>query len=120
MTGRSIGAVGSSNAPQTKEDIARKIADRHPEVSKKALMAQSLAILRRILASGKIPAMLSESGYYGENPTPKVKAELLKKRYSGRPEKTKTSGPDLKNRASGGVIRRRGGGIAKRGLGIAK
>jgi len=90
MTERSIGAVGSSNAPQTKEDIARKIADRHPEVSKKDLMAQSLATLKKWAQNpDKIPAMLSESGYY-------------------------------KNKASGGVIRRRGGGIAKRGMGIAK
>jgi cell division septum initiation protein DivIVA len=34
--------------------------------------------------------------------------------------KRKKDGPDLTNRASGGVIRRRGGGIAKRGFGIAK
>ena len=34
--------------------------------------------------------------------------------------KRKKDGPDLTNRASGGVIRRRGGGIAKRGMGIAK
>ena len=115
MTERSIGAVGSSNAPQTKEDIARKIADRHPEVSKKNLMTQSLAILRAILLSGKIPAKLSESGEY-KMPTAKLGARI-KKRYSGR---QKTDGPDLKNRASGGVIRRRGGGIAKRGMGIAK
>ena len=32
----------------------------------------------------------------------------------------KKDGPDLTNRSSGGVIRRRGGGIAKRGFGIAK
>jgi len=114
MTERSLGKAGGSNVPQTKEDIARKIADRHPEVSKKDLMTQSLATLRRILLSGKIPAMLSESGEYK---MPTTKAEQIKKRYSGR---QKTDGPNLKNRASGGVIRRRGGGIAKRGMGIAK
>ena len=97
MTERSLGKAGGSNVPQTKEDIARKIADRHPEVSKKNLMTQSLAVLRRILLSGKIPAMLSESGYY-KMPTPTTK---------------------LGNK-TGGVIRRRGGGIAKRGMGIAK
>jgi len=99
----------------TKEDIARKIADRHPEVSKKDLMTQSLATLRRILLSGKIPAMLSESGEF-KMPTAKLR-ERIKKLYSGR---QKTDGPNLKNRASGGAIRRRGGGIAKRGFGITK
>ena len=113
MTERSIGKAGGSNVPQTKEDIARKIADRHPEVSKKNLMAESLAELRRIFLSGNLPAKLSDGEYKIKQPTLKE----IRKRYSGRP---KTDGPDLKNRASGGVIRRRGGGIAKRGMGIAK
>ena len=99
MTERSIGKAGGSNVPQTKEDIARKIANRHPEVSKKDLMAESLATLRRIFLSGDLPAKLSDDEY--------------KKRYSGR-------WVEGSNRASGGVIRRRGGGIAKRGMGIAK
>ena len=113
MTERSIGKAGGSNVPQTKEDIARKIANRHPEVSKKDLMAESLATLRRIFLSGDLPAKLSDDEYK----MPKLTLKKLKKRYSGRP---KTDSPDLKNRASGGVIRRRGGGIAKRGFGIAK
>ena len=91
MTERSIGAVGSSNAPQTKEDIARKIADRHPEVSKKKLMLLSLAALRRILLSGKI-----------EKKSPLLGGKLAEKNKSAK------------------ITTRRGGGIAKRGFGIAK
>ena len=113
MTERSIGKAGGSNVPQTKEDIARKIANRHPEVSKKDLMAEPLAALRRIFLSGILPAKLSDDEYK----FPKLTQKKLRKRGYGRP---KTDSPDLKNRASGGVIRRRGGGIAKRGFGIAK
>ena len=116
MTERSIGKAGGSNVPQTKEDIARKIADRHPEVSRKDLLALQLATLKRIFLSGKIPAELSDS-LDDEYKMPIISAEKVKKRYSGR--STNKQKKTLE-RASGGVIKRRGGGIAKRGFGIAK
>tara|TARA_R100001015_G_C4536551_1_gene101570 strand:+ start:48 stop:323 length:276 start_codon:yes stop_codon:yes gene_type:complete len=91
MTEKSIGPAGASTVAQTKEDIARKIADRHPEVSKKKLMLLSLAALRRILLSGKI-----------EKKSPLLGGKLAEKNKSAK------------------ITTRRGGGIAKRGFGIAK
>ena len=54
MTEKSSKAATEDSKQMRKEDIAKKIADRHPEVSKKELMGLSMAILRRILLSGKI------------------------------------------------------------------
>jgi hypothetical protein len=98
MTEKSLGAVGSSNAPQTKEDIARKLADRHPEVSKKKLM---------LLSKDKLVALMMD---------PKKFASMFRPyRVRGRDVH-----PGTETKAGGGTIKRRGGGIAKRGFGIAK
>jgi hypothetical protein len=98
MTERSIGKAGGSNVPQTKEDIARKLADRHPEVSKNKLMSLSKAQLNALMID------------------PKKFASMFKPyRVRGRDVH-----PGTETKAGGGTIKRRGGGIAKRGMGIAK
>ena len=91
MTEKSSKAATEDSKQMRKEDIAKKIADRHPEVSKKELMGLSMAILRRILLSGKI-----------EKQSPLLGGRLAEKNKSAK------------------ITTRRGGGIAKRGVGIAK
>ena len=96
MTERSIGKAGGSNVPQTKEDIARKLADRHPEVSKNQMMSLSKdTLLALMLDPKKFASMFSPS------------KTLRGKDVHPGAEKKRT-------------LRRRGGGIAKRGMGIAK
>tara|TARA_R100001163_G_C5042576_1_gene180417 strand:+ start:189 stop:470 length:282 start_codon:yes stop_codon:yes gene_type:complete len=93
MTERSIGKAGGSNVPQTKEDIARKLADRHPEVSKNQMMSLSKdTLLALMLDPKKFASMFSVRGRQDVHPGTEKKRTL----------------------------RRRGGGIAKRGFGIAK